>query len=191
MKSLQVLLFLSLVFLLCFSSTNICDANYTDFDYNNRFRFQQQMASQTSKSESADTFRSNNFIVGTIGLHTLFEGRAFGGITAHLGGGRETKGFGILGSYEGGNVDVLGYDATIHILNLSAAFSYRFGDSSILVAIGVTGGSISLDDYDEEESGSGFSSSFSYLYQPDNKFTFMLQGRRQGKGIMLLAGVGF
>ena len=147
--------------------------------------------SETHRSESTNAFEYNNFIVGTIGVHTLFEGRAFGGATAHLGGRVNNRGFGVLGSYEGGGVEIEGIDATVHMVNLSVAFSYKLRNSTILVSVGGTGGHISLDDYDEAGAGYGIASSFSYLYQPDNKFTLMLQARKQGKGIMLSAGVGF
>ena len=176
------------VFLLCFSSTGICNAN---FDYTNRFRTGQEVSSEDSKSESPNTLTYNNFIVGTIGLHTLFGGRAFGGLTGHLGGRVENKGFGILSSYEIGQIESEGFEITAQVINISAAASYKLGDATILVALGGTGGSLSLDDFDIEGEFYGITSSFSYLYQPDNKFTLMLQGRLQGKGIMLSAGIGF
>lgn len=114
-----------------------------------------------------------------------------GGVTAHLGGRVKNRGFGILGSYEAGIVEVLGYEMTAQIVNISAAGSYKLGNSTILISLGITGGYLSLEDFDEGATGYGIASSFSYLYQPDNKFTLMLQARKQGKGIMLSAGVGF
>ena len=190
MRFFQALRVLGMVCLLGLSSVSICNATYTDFDYNRRFRVRQQTGSETPKSENNNSIKWNPFLLGTIGFHSL-DGEAYGGLTGYLGGYKTSKGFGILGSYEVGGTDILGYDATVHILNVSASFPYKFGNSTILLSIGATFGFVYLEDFNLGKEGRGRTVSITYLYQPDSKFTLMLQGRRQGKGIMFSAGVGF
>lgn len=208
MQFFQALLILGIAFLLGLSSTGLCNATYTDLDCNKRFTVRQQMSSETPtpedgvmgndgvvqypQSEKPNTIKYNDFFLGTIGLHTLFEGTAFGGLTAYLGGRKTSKGFGVLGSYEVGALDIAGYDTLIQIVNISLSFSYKIGKSTILSSAGVTyvrGSAIDYDDMEVEVGGA--TASISYLYQPDNRFTLMVQGRLQGRGIMLSAGVGF
>lgn len=195
MPFFQVLLFLGIVFLLGLSSTGLCNATYMDFDDNRRFQVGQQMRSETPKSErgvihnlkTLIPFKHDAFFLGTIGLHTSFEGTAFGGLTAYLGGRKTSKGFGILGSYGAG----VGYDTRIQIMNISASFSYKIGKSTILLSGGFSHVHFYDNMYviDEEESGSIVS--ITYLYRPGNRFTLIAQGRLQSRGIMLSTGVGF
>ena len=135
-------------------------------------------------------FKWDSFFLGTLGVHTQ-SGVGFGGMTGFIGGSGGTKGFGLLGSYEAGSADVLGYDATMRLMNLSGSFTYRIQKSLFLVSIGATGGSVEIQEFDIEEFSSGTTYSITYVYQTGNLFTFMAQARGQGRGLMFSAGVGF
>lgn len=135
-------------------------------------------------------FRWDDFFLGTLGVHTL-DGIGFGGMTGFIGASGGTKGFGLLGSYEVGSADVLGYDATVRLMNLSGAFTYRIQKSLFLLSYGVAGGGVEIEDFDIEEFGSGTTFSITYVYETGSVFNFMAQARRQGQGLMLSAGVGF
>ena len=160
------------------------------YDFNNDLRGGQQTGVQETQSAQKSNINWNPFLLGTIGVHTR-GGNAFGGLTAYIGGYGKRQGFGILGSYEIGRTTELGIDLTGHIGNVSVAFSYKIGKSTVLLAGGITAGYVTADDFDIGVARSGVSSSITYLYQPDNVFTFMIQGRRQGQGLMFSAGVGF
>ena len=206
MQFFQALQVLGMVCLLGFSSVSISNATGTDFDYNRRFRVGQQIHSDVSipgggvvgedgvvrypQSKNDNSIKWNPFLLGTIGFHTL-DGTAFGGLTGYLGGYKTTYGFGLLGSYEVGGTDILGYDVTMQILNISASFSYKLGNSTVILSSGATFGFFSIESLDIGREDSGRTTSITYLYQPNNKFTLMVQGRIQGKGIMFSAGVGF
>ena len=93
------------------------------------------MGVQETKSAQPNTINWNPFFLGTLGVHTL-DGIAFGGLTGYIGGYGVRKGFGILGSYEIGRTTTLGFDTTVHIGNVSAAFSYKLGRSTIFFSCG-------------------------------------------------------
>lgn len=195
------LLLLSFIFLLGLSSIGLCNTTDTDFDYNTRFRDAQQKGSETLKSESgvigedgmlrypqyenSNTIQYNAFFLGTSSLYTFFQGTVYGGFTAYLGGHKTSKGFGILSSYGVGGSNIDGYDTRIQIANISPSFSYKIGKSTVLSSVGVTYVHASATDYDVTEVEVGNPTvSLSYLYQPNNLFTLMVQGQLQSRGVV-------
>ena len=190
-----------LMFLLGLSSIGLCNTTYTDFGYNKRFRDGQQKGSEILKSASSvtgeddmvpypqhknpNTIKYDGFFLVTSSLYTFFQGTVYGGFTAYLGGHKTSKGFGILSSYGVGGSNIAGYETNIQIANISPSFSYKIGKSTILSSIGVTYVHASATDYDVTEVEVGNPTlSISYLYQPNNLFTLMVQGQLQSRGVV-------
>ena len=135
----------------------------------------------------ANTLKTDNFLTGTLGVHTL-TGTAFVGGAGFFGVRRTNTGLGFLGSYESGKYSEEGLTANFRIINGHIALYYRLGRSMFIGSYGFNGVTGSAGGEKGDSIGDTFA--ITYVFKP-GRFDLMCQGRLQGQGLMLSAGVGF